>query len=102
MPHPVSALTLTAPPVKMGWGAWGAQLVTTIMQWATHLTIMVNASVLVDGSMMMVAPLTLATYTVTTRPTLAAGDAGSVIFVSDGGAGHVFQGWTGSAWVSLG
>lgn len=40
------------------------------------------------------------TFTSASRPTNAI--QGSVIFVSDGGAGSVFQGWTGSSWVSLG
>lgn len=40
------------------------------------------------------------TYTVATRPTNVG--AGTVIFVSDGGAGAVFQGWNGAAWVNLG
>jgi len=44
----------------------------------------------------------LPTYTAATKP--AAGDVptGTVIHVSDGGAGAVFQGSTGAAWVNLG
>lgn len=42
----------------------------------------------------------LPSYTVATRPTGMS--AGTVIFVSDGGAGAVFQGWNGAAWVNLG
>lgn len=38
-------------------------------------------------------------YTVATRP---AGVTGAIIYVSDGGAGAVFQGWNGAAWVNLG
>lgn len=40
------------------------------------------------------------TYTVATRPSGVS--PGTLIFVSDGGAGAHFQGWTGSAWVNLG
>ena len=40
------------------------------------------------------------TYTTATLPTGLTKPA--VVFVSDGGAGAVFQGWTGSAWVNLG
>ena len=42
----------------------------------------------------------LATYTVATRPTNL--PAGTIVYVSDGGAGAVFQGWNGAAWVNLG
>jgi hypothetical protein len=41
-------------------------------------------------------------YTVATRPAAGDAGAGAIIFVSDGGAGAVFQGSTGSAWVNLG
>lgn len=41
-------------------------------------------------------------YTVATRPSAAAVGPGVIIFVSDGGAGAVFQGSTGAAWVNLG
>lgn len=52
-----------------------------------------STGITVSGS---IAP---ATYTVATRPAHA---AGKIIFVSDGGAGAVFQGSTGAAWVNLG
>ena len=42
----------------------------------------------------------LRTYTVATRPVGVPG--GTIIFVSDGGAGAVFQGYNGAAWVNLG
>jgi hypothetical protein len=45
--------------------------------------------------------INLPTYTVATRPSAAA-RTGQVIFVSDGGAGAVFQGSNGAAWVNLG
>ncbi len=57
--------------------------------------------VLVDGTSSMTNPLLLATFTVATRPA-AASWAGGVIYVSDGGAGAVFQGSNGTAWVNLG
>lgn len=41
-------------------------------------------------------------YTTATKPTAANAGVGAVIFVSDGGAGAVFQGSTGAAWVNLG
>lgn len=44
----------------------------------------------------------LPTYTLATRPAASAVKAGTQIFVSDGGAGAVFQGSNGTAWVNLG
>lgn len=41
-------------------------------------------------------------YTMATRPSAAAVGPGVIIFVSDGGAGAVFQGSNGAAWVNLG
>lgn len=55
-----------------------------------------------DGSEQMTGPVWLQNYTVATRPTLPAANKGQIIFVTDGGAGAVFQGWTGAAWVNLG
>lgn len=43
----------------------------------------------------------LQTFTTATKPT-AANWTGSIIYVSDGGAGAVFQGSNGAAWVNLG
>ena len=54
-----------------------------------------NASYPKDGSEGLTA------YTVATRPA-AASVPGAIIYVSDGGAGAVFQGSNGSAWVNLG
>lgn len=54
-----------------------------------------------DGTQGMTAPFRLATFTVATRPT-AASWTGAIIYVSDGGAGAVFQGSNGAAWVNLG
>lgn len=39
-------------------------------------------------------------FTVATLP--ATGRVGQIVFVSDAGAGSKYQGWDGSAWVSLG
>lgn len=61
----------------------------------------VNDSLPKDGSEAMTAQLELATYTVATRPT-ASSFPGAIIYVSDGGAGAVFQGSDGAAWVNLG
>ena len=44
----------------------------------------------------------LPVYTAATRPAATAVRQGTVIFVSDGGVGSVFQGSNGTAWVSLG
>jgi len=41
-------------------------------------------------------------YTLATRPAASSVPPGTPIFVSDGGAGAVFQGSTGAAWVNLG
>lgn len=41
-------------------------------------------------------------FTTATRPAASQVMPGKIIYVSDGGAGNVFQGWNGSSWVSLG
>jgi hypothetical protein len=41
-------------------------------------------------------------YVTATKPAAASVPPGTVIYVSDGGAGAVFQGSTGAAWVNLG
>lgn len=61
----------------------------------------VNLALPEDGSEAMTNPLPLRAFTVATRPSAAAW-AGAIIYVSDGGAGAVFQGSNGSAWVNLG
>lgn len=78
-----------------------SQLINAIQGWVALAATRVNASLPEDGSEAMSGPLTLSTYTVATRPT-AASAPGAVIFVSDGGAGAVFQGSNGTAWVNLG
>ena len=54
-----------------------------------------------DGTEPMDAPVKLKEFTVATRPTASAWEGG-IIYVSDGGAGAVFQGSNGTAWVNLG
>lgn len=46
--------------------------------------------------------LVLPTYTVATRPAAGSEFAGTVIYVSDGGAGAIIQASNGAAWVNLG
>ena len=41
-------------------------------------------------------------YVTANKPAASAVMPGTIIFVSDGGAGAVFQGSTGAAWVNLG
>lgn len=53
----------------------------------------------VTGELSATGALTIGSYTLATRPAHA---AGKIIYVSDGGAGGVFQGSNGSAWVNLG
>lgn len=55
-----------------------------------------------DGTEAMTAPLPLAQYTTATKPAASTANKGTIIFVSDGGAGNVFQGSNGTAWVALG
>lgn len=61
----------------------------------------INRVLPTDGTEPMIGPLELMTYTVATLPT-AADYEGSVIYVSDGGAGTKFRGSDGTSWVSLG
>ena len=56
-----------------------------------------------DGTEPMTGPLPLATYLdgpPDTKPA-AADFEGTIIYVSDGGAGHLFRGSNGAAWVDL-
>lgn len=46
-------------------------------------------------------PVTPPTYTTATKPA-ASNYPGGIIYVSDGGAGAVFQGSNGTSWVNLG
>ena len=66
-----------------------------------RIAVRLNATLPKDGTEPMTGPVVLATYTVATRPAAASWTRG-VIYVSDGGAGAVFQGSNGAAWVNLG
>jgi hypothetical protein len=72
-----------------------------LVLYLTDLSTRADGSLPKDGTEAVTAPMTLATYTVATRPT-ASSYEGSIIYVSDGGAGAVFQGSDGSSWVNLG
>ncbi len=92
---------------------WSVDFPLTITDWpAVHgstLPIVGNAATLLidsrgvyrcvwwDGS---TTPASI--YTTATKPAASTVPAGTIIFVSDGGGGAVFQGSTGSAWVNLG
>jgi hypothetical protein len=60
-----------------------------------------NGSIHKDGQVDMEAPFGLKPYTVATLPD-ATEYEGKIIYVSDGGAGAVFQGSDGTVWVNLG
>lgn len=62
---------------------------------------LIRAAIRMNGCLPKDGSEGLTAYTVATRP--AAADApGAVIYVTDGGAGAVFQGSNGSTWVNLG
>lgn len=82
-------------------GTWQGGLVQALARLFHDVAYRVNRTLPKDGSEAMTQPLVLATFTVATRPA-AASWAGGIIFVSDGGAGAVFQGSNGSTWVNLG
>ena len=42
------------------------------------------------------------TFTTATKPAASSVPVGTIIYVSDGGAGAVFQASNGSAWINLG
>lgn len=66
-----------------------------------QLAIRANASLPKDGSLSMVAPLRLMTFTTTTLPDATVW-VGSIIYVEDGSAGERFRGSNGTNWVNLG
>ena len=76
-------------------------LIQVLMVKFPEVIAQINRSVKTDGSQGMTQPLPLASFTIAGRPAASLW-TGSVIFVSDGGAGSVFQGSNGTAWVSLG
>lgn len=81
--------------------AFLGSLMRTLSDILIRIAVRLNSALPKDGTEAMTAPIVLASYTVATRPA-AASWAGGVIYVSDGGAGAVFQGSDGSAWVNLG
>ncbi len=81
--------------------SWAGRLVATLSPLLSTLGARLNGSIHQDGTIPMTAPFQLATYTVATRPT-ATDYPGCIIYVSDGGAGAVFQGSDGTNWVNLG
>lgn len=96
---PNSPIPATDP---LGIAQWLGYLVTSANNLLGLICTRLNAVLPKDGSEAMTGPLPLATYTTATRPTPTATLAGTVIYVSNGGAGNVFQGCNGSSWVSLG
>jgi hypothetical protein len=91
----------TPPGDTRGLAAWAAALTRNLTEYLSKVSFSVGVALDVDGHKAMAVPLRLATYTVSTRPT-ASDWPGAIIYVSDGGAGAVFQGSNGSAWVNLG
>lgn len=81
--------------------AWMATMGLALFRALKDLAYRTNRVLPKDGSERMLNPLPLATFTVATRPA-ASSWTGAIIYVSDGGAGAVFQGSNGSAWVNLG
>jgi hypothetical protein len=55
-----------------------------------------------DSNGLIPLGISILTTTSANKPAASSVPAGTIIFVSDGGAGAVFQGSTGSAWVNLG
>lgn len=80
---------------------WLVYAISSLNTLLSQIYARLNLALPSDGSEVMTGPLPLKSYTTATKPS-AAGRAGQVIFVSDGGAGNVFQGSNGTSWVSLG
>ena len=76
-------------------------LVRALLMLLYRIAYRLNRALPTDGSEAMTGPLPLASYAAASLPD-AASYAGCVIYVPDGGAGSVFQGSNGTAWVSLG
>jgi len=100
-------------PVNTGGGP-NARFLSALLQTLSgtliRFAVRLNGAFPKDGTEAMTGQLDFATfpvkpptYTVApdTRPA-AASWAGGIIYVSDGGAGAVFQGSNGAAWVDLG
>lgn len=95
-------------PLPQPGGSDGPSLFAALVGWANNLVqqlvaygARLNLCLPEDGSEAMTGPLPLKSYTTATKPS-ATGRSGQIIFVSDGGAGNVFQGSNGTSWVSLG
>lgn len=88
--HSVEAIFRT----MVGWA-------NTLVQQLLPYGVRINLCLPKDGSEAMTGPLPLVTYTTATKPS-AVGRGGQIIYVSDGGAGNVYQGSNGTSWVSLG
>lgn len=81
---------------KLGAHAWytaPSGTAGTAITFTQAMTLDASSNLSVTGS------ITTGSYTVATRPAHA---AGRIIHVTDGGAGAVFQGSAGGAWVNLG
>ena len=76
-------------------------LMVSLFKILTEHAFRLNRVLPVDGTETLTGVLKLRSYTMATRPTASA-HTGGIIFVSDGGAGSVFQGSDGTSWVDLG
>lgn len=81
--------------------SWAGALVTILTPLLSSFGRRINGSINADGTLPMAAPLTLMTYEAADLPA-AADYEGAIVYVPDGGAGAVFRGSNGSAWVNLG
>ncbi len=94
---------LPAPPrgLPVAIVTWAGDLIRVLSGILAESHIRLNRVLPKDGTEAMTAGLPLLETTSATRPTASASE-GMIIYVSDGGAGAVFQGSNGSAWVNLG
>lgn len=76
-----------------------ADIITVNRTAQTIDNVAIGSSLTATGRVTATSGAIMGSFTVATRPAHA---AGLVIYVSDGGAGAVFQGSNGSAWVNLG
>lgn len=81
--------------------AWASAIGSELGEIFAEYGVRVNLSLPKDGSEPMTGPLTLAQYTVATRPA-AASVPWAIIAVTDGGAGAECQMSNGTAWINLG
>lgn len=104
MARPVSERPLVPqaiPATLQGVLVWTNALLKQLLSIFAEYGFRLNLVFPKDGSEIMTGPIQLREYTTATKPT-AADWEGAVIYVSDGGAGAVFQGSNGSSWVNLG